>query len=821
MKTINIKACNIKASNNKASLQQNRLALAIGTSLLLSTGALAEEAAQETKDLKLEVIEVTATKRVASIQDVPMSITAVSGSAIEEAGIKDLSEMSAYIPNLTISEGAINTNIYMRGVGSGINRAFEQSVGMFIDGIYMGRGKQFRAPFMDVERAEVLRGPQGLLFGKNTIAGTINISTAKAEAGGDFEGRVTADYESEYGGKGLTAVLASGLTDTFGIRLAVKSSESDGYMENTFTERDEVATEEDIVRLSAHWQPMDELDAHFKVEHGEFSSRGTNAQFIGLAPLDGLAGFVGGLLAPTLDPEFNDKRDLKTSTDEVLNPEKRSVEADNFSLNIDYALDNGTLTFVTGYSAYESELLQDVDFMPVTFINTNDVEDFSQTSVELRYASSGDNTFDYITGVYYQENELDFDFYSHLDITQISPVLTQMFNDVPLALLTQNPDHLAIPVTAIGVLPESFTRTTNFLQETETLSAFFQGTYNVSDDFRLIFGGRYTEETKDVVRSSLNATLESSFLADATSVGPGNIPGSPEFNAWFTAFALNVSVTDPTGGGSIDESKFIPSIKFQYDVNDDIMIYGGAEEGFKGGGFNANADATDDNNEFGGEEALGLELGMKSDLLDGRARLNIALFRTEFDNLQVTSWNGFGFEVGNAAESISQGIEIDGSILLTESFTLSGSLSYLDSYYESYSAGPCTAVKQAQGMETCDLTGKSTAFAPEYSASLFLDYYTEVGESMEFKAQLNVNYKDDFFYDTDLDPNLMQEAHTKVNMRIAIADIDEAWEIALIGKNLTDELTFSAGLDVPLVKGGYMGFTDAPRMISVQGTYRF
>ncbi len=124
-------------------------------------------------------------------------------------------------------------------------------------------------------------------------------------------------------------------------------------------------------------------------------------------------------------------------------------------------------------------------------------------------------------------------------------------------------------------------------------------------------------------------------------------------------------------------------------------------------------------------------------------------------------------------------------------------------------------------MTTCDLTGESTAFAPEYSASIFLDYYTELTESIEFKAQLNVNYKDDFFYDTDLDPNLMQEAHTKVNMRIALADIDETWEVALIGKNLTDELTFSAGLDVPLVKGGYMGFTDAPRMISIQGTYRF
>jgi len=810
----------ITTNEIKNNLQKNKLALAISASLLLSGGAIAEEATKETKALKIEVIEVTATKRVESIQDVPMSITAVSGEAIAEAGIKDLSEMSAYIPNLTISEGAINTNIYMRGVGSGINRSFEQSVGMFIDGIYMGRGKQFRAPFLDVERAEVLRGPQGLLFGKNTIAGTINITTAKAEAGGDFEGHVTADFESEYGGQAITAVLASGLTDEFGVRLAVKTSETDGYMVNTNTNRDEQSTEENIFRLSAHWQPTSDLDVHVKYETAEFSSKGTTAQIIGLTPLDPLAGFVGSILAPALDGEFSANKDLKTSTDQVLNPERRNVEADNFSLNVDYAIGDGNLTFVAGYSAYESELFQDVDFLPVTFINTNDLEDFSQSSLELRYATSGNNKFDFITGVYYQNNELDFDFYSHVNVDQIMPALVPAFQGIPAQAL--NPALPAsLSVYDIGVLPTGFTRTTNFFQETETLSAFFQGTYNVSDDFRLIFGGRYTEETKDVVRNSYNATPSSTLWSSATEIGPTNTPTSPEFNGWFTAYALSVSVTDPVGGGSIDEGNFIPSLKFQYDVNDDIMIYGGAEKGFKGGGFNANADATDDNNEFGGEEAIGLELGLKSDLLDGQARLNVAIFRTNFDNLQVTTWNGFGFEVGNAAESISQGIEIDGTYLLSESFTLSGSVSYLDSYYESYKAGPCTAEKQAEGLLTCDLTGKSTAFAPEYSASLFLDYYTEIGESMELKAQLNVNYKDDFFYDTDLDPNLMQEAHTKVNMRIALADIDEAWEVALIGKNLTDERTFSAGLDVPLVKGGYMGYTDAPRMISVQATYRF
>ncbi|TRX56520.1 TonB-dependent receptor [Thalassomonas sp. M1454] len=813
----------MKHNSNAMSLRKSKLALAVGTTLLLSGNAIAQEEQAENAQAKgkLEVIQVTATKRTESIQDVPMSITAINGDKIEKAGIEDLSEMSGYIPNLTISEGAINTNIYMRGVGSGINRAFEQSVGMFIDGVYMGRGKQFRAPFMDLERAEVLRGPQGVLFGKNTIAGTINLTTAKAEAGGDFEGSVTVDIEPEYASNGITAVLASGLTDELGVRLAVKTSETDGYMENTGTGRDEVGSEEDIVRLSVNWQPTAALDVNLKVEHAEFSATGTTAQIIGLEPLDGLAGFVGGMLAPALDPQFSaDKEDYKNSTDQVLSPEKRETDADNVSINIDYALGDGTLTLVTGYSAYESELLQDVDFMPVTFINTNDIEDFSQISQEIRYATSGNNKFDYITGVYYQENELDFNFYSTVDITQINPALMGAFMGIPLqALNPAAPEGLS--VVDAGIVPNGFTRSTLFQQDTDSLSAFFQGTYNFSDDFRIIAGGRFTKETKDVTRDSMNATQASTLYSSATPVGPTDAPASPGFNSWFTANALGVAVTTPMGGGSRDEEQFIPSVKFQYDVNNDFMVYGGVEQGFKGGGFNANADSTDESNEFEEEKALGLELGFKADLLDGRARLNAAVFHTSFDDLQVTTWNGFGFEVGNAAESVSQGLELDGSILLTDNLTFSGSFSYLDSYYEDYSNGPCTAVAQSQGESICDLTDESTPFAPEYSASLFLDYVTEIGESMELFAQLNANFKDDFFYDTDLDENLMQEAHTKINARIALANVDGIWEVALIGKNLTDETTFAAGLDVPLVKGGYMGYTDAPRTVAVQGTFRF
>jgi len=799
----------MKIMTNKTSLRKSKLALAISTSLLLSSNLMA---AEQNSDAKLEVIEVTAQKRVESIQEVPMSITAFNGDMIEDSGIKNLSQLSDYVPNLTISDGAINTNIYMRGVGSGNNRAFEQSVGMFIDGIYMGRSRQFRSPFLDLERAEILRGPQGILFGKNTIAGALNLSTAKAYAGDDFEGSVTAEYEPEYNEQIISAIFSGSLSDEFGLRLALKDGSSDGYMENTFLDREEMGTDEQIVRLSANWQPNDDLNVHLKVEHAEYETVGSTAEIIGLTPLDPLAGFIAGSVLPATDADFDTTANYKRSSDTVLEAENSETESDNVSLNIDYGVGEGTLTLVTGLSSYDHLDHKDVDYLPMTFLNTSDSEEFEQISQEIRYATSGSNKFDYITGVYYQQSDLDLNFWSHVDVTAITPVLMASFADLSASLL--NP---ALPAELswldIGLVPEGFSRTTEFNQEVETLSAFFQGTYSITDDLDVIFGGRYTKETKDVTRKSLIVQ------PGQTTYDPSKIAN---MNGLVTAAALQVAVTLPEYDNSRTEEHFTPSVKLKYQLNDDVMLYGTIEQGFKSGGFNANADATAENQEFEEESAVGMEFGLKSDLMDGGARLNLAVFRTEFDDLQVTTWNGFGFEVGNAAESITQGIEVDGIILLNDNLTLSGSVSYLDSYYKSYPTGPCTAYAQkVEGKSVCDLTDKSTPFAPEISASLFLEYTKEISQEMEFSTILNLNYTDEFFYDIDLDENLKQEAVTKVNLTLALVSIDDEWAISIIGKNLTNEQSFAAGLDVPLVAGGYMGYADAPRTISIQGTFRF
>ncbi|NIB41669.1 TonB-dependent receptor [Pseudomaricurvus alkylphenolicus] len=752
--------------------------------------------------LMLEEVIVTAQKRAESIQDVPLSVTAMSGEKIEKSGISDLSELSAYVPNLNIAEGTVSTNIYMRGMGSGINRAFEQSVGMFIDGIYMGRGRQFRSPFLDLERAEVLRGPQGILFGKNTIAGTLNLTTAKPEVGEVLNGQVSLEYEPEYNTQVISGYVTGSLNDEFALRLAIKDSRSDGYIENTRVDRDGPETEEQIARLTFTWEPSDELKFTGKLERDEFESLGTSVQVTHFDPLDPLAGFMASVI-PTLDPNFETRADHRKSSDDELADDSRWTQVDNAVVTIEYALGEHTLTLVSGYSAYESSDRQEVDFGPVPFLATNDDHDYTQWSQEIRLTSPGGETFDYITGIYWQGSDFQADFWSDVDIATINPVLQAVYGSTGAVDPTQAVGPGNPSLSDVGLAPTPFSRDTAFEQDVETLSAFFQGTWSITENVRLIGGVRYTHETKEATRRSAITRFQDL-----------NTPAGMQEVVMATA--LKVNVTLPQFEGKRTEKQFTPSLKLQWDVNEDVMVYASAEKGFKGGGFNANPDATLENQEFEEESALGLEVGLKSTLLDGRAQLNAALFRTNYEDLQVTTWNGFGFEVGNAAESVTQGVELDGMIRLTEGLTLGGAIAYLDAYYENFDTAPCPATTIAAGTSVCDLSDQPTTYAPEWSGSLYADYFTPLGDKLELRAGLDINYSSEFYYDSDLDQHTRQDSFYKLNARLAIADIDDRWEVALVGKNLNDESTISYGLDMPLVAGGIVGYVEAPREISIQ-----
>ena len=226
----------------------------------------------------LEEVVVTAQQRAESLQDVPVSVAAVTAEKMSSAGIVDLQGLSELVPNFSINETGISTTVTIRGISSGINPGFEQSVGIYNDGIFYGRDQLARIPMMDMERVEVLRGPQGILFGKNSIAGAVSQITAKPTD--EFEGSITALYEPEHGEQDLRLVLSGPITEGLSGRLAVLDRELDGYVTNSFTGQDEQQEDEQVIRASLRWDINEDATANLKVSRSTFDVIGRNMEVI-------------------------------------------------------------------------------------------------------------------------------------------------------------------------------------------------------------------------------------------------------------------------------------------------------------------------------------------------------------------------------------------------------------------------------------------------------------------------------------------------------------------------------------------------------------
>lgn len=804
----------------------------------------------------LEEVIVTAQKRTESLQDVPISVSAIQGDKLESAGIADMSALADYVPNLYISKASVNTNIYMRGMGSGNNQGFEQSVGMYIDGIYMGRGRQYRSPFLDIERVEVLRGPQGTLFGKNTVAGAINVTTASPDMGEELNGSIAVAVQDN-DGLITDGYISGSVTDTLALRFAFKYSEDDGTFNNAYLGRDEQDNEDTMYRLTAVWQPTDDLDVNFKYSHSKYEAIGsssTSSLYLNAAERDALVpnrsdfANVAYALTDTFYPELADivGKDFTTFKDDNLGTDGKTVgigyspdgsdnETDNIALKLDYGMGDYLLTSITGWSTYESVDSVDVDWLPLQFINRDDAQDFEQFSQEFRITSPGGEFFDYVAGVYYEQSDLEFDRRVTID-TNMDGLTVQILGV----------DNLLEFLTGGAYSADQIARNHHYELESDSWAVFGQGTFNLSDTFRLTVGLRYTEENKDVV--SQQCLGDSNASPDRlTSLAVCN---NEEFwLSYIQATSFNTYTYDYKESRSTD--KWLPAVNLQWDVADDTMLYVSLSQGFKSGGFTAADDgepggyivgqppAPNDDGSFGpfttpsedfefdDESVDALEIGGKHTLLDGGMTLNWAYFYTEYEDLQVSVFKGVGFGVTNAAASVIQGIEIDMMWQATDDLRLGANASWLDAEYDNFKDGPCTAIAldadplcgTKAGETSNDLSGKSTTFAPDYSASLFFDYSHLMSGGMEFFSGGEINYKAEMETAGDLDPLDTVDSFTKVNLRFGLRG--EAWEVMAYGRNIFDEAVIVQSYDTPVLAGSHSVYMDAGAVFGLRGKYSF
>ena len=753
----------------------------------------------------LEEVIVTAQKRAESLMDVPLSVSAVTGDKMLEAGIRNLGDLTAYVPNFQKSETSIGNYLAIRGISSGINQGFEQSVVQFIDDVALGRSPLARAPFLDLARVEVLRGPQNVLFGKNAIGGALSLVTNSPTD--EFEGSVMLEYEPEYDTSEGNVVLSGGITDNLRGRLALRYLEEDGYFENNLTNRDEAGREETTIRGTLAWDMSDTLEAVLKVERSEFDFDGRTDELTfsypnndPTSPFFGMTYAEAGAALGTFAGQDIGSDDGRQNYKRNTNAKEFSeTETNNVTLTFNWDAPAFTLTSVTAYLDYDLDEKVDSDASGFDVWIADQTEEYDQFSQEIRFTSASEGSFEWIAGIYYQDWDLDFS-------TSTAVPEVGLFS----ALGAFNP--------ALGVLAD-LTQTRKFSGDSELYAGFAQGTWHMTDTIRLTVGARYTYEEKNGFRE---------MNVFRTSTGELDVVQGATANAVFGIDYANLG--EATGGAypihrlkdDRNEDFITPTAILEWDVSDSTMLYGSASTGAKAGGFDARGNLAADF-EFEDEGVTAFEIGSKSGLADGRLEVNTAIFYSEYEDLQVSQFDGaVGFQVGNAAEATSQGVEIDGRWLITEGLTMTFSGAYLDFQFDDYD-GACNIGLRLPADATCDYSGKPNIFSPEWTANASFEYMTRVTDSMDVRATLDVLYTDEQYIDVTLDDNVIEDSVTRFNARIGLES--ESWSLALVGKNLSDEDIGSFATSTPLAGAlgtpSYTTYMERPRTIAVQAMYHF
>ncbi len=712
--------------------------------------APADEAAAAA-DTGLEEIVVTAQKRAQNLQDVPISMQVVTGSNLQQSGIRTFEDLGLRVPNLTIVKTPAANIISMRGIASSAGSpSLEQSVAMFVDGIYGGASRQFAAPFLDIERMEVLRGPQGALVGKNTNAGALSITTAKPSE--EFGGYIRGDYGLEQDGPTIEGAVNIPLAEGLAIRIAGKYSDVDGYMKNVTSNEDQPGRKEKTGRITIRYE-NGPVTFTGKYEHSDVKMNGSPVQILSVARGRGI--------------DYTKESKLNFS-DEYDN-----LKADVAAAQFDMELGDYTLTTITGYSGFTNRNRIDADFTEVTGASADFDQVFKQYSQEVRLLSPTGRTIDFVVGAY-----------GHIaDLTEER-------------------------TTGVLFAPAASTYRI-FDQEDYVISGYASATANLTDAFRAVGSVRYTYEKK-VARYRRYS-------------GPNTYTDA-------RTGTLVADFRDRLGEGIVD-----PSATLQYDVNDDMMVYASWSKGSKGGGFQgAISNAVPFSFQFKPERSESFEGGVKA-TFRGLGSANIAVFRTKYSNLQVStaipSPDGLSapFFTGNAGDAVVTGVEFDATLRLGAGFRLAGNGAWTPSaHYKDYTAGPCYTTQVPNGSRpgSCDLSGARLNFTPKWSGALTLSNETEVGSNLKLTGSVTGLFSSMSRRDGTLDPLNIQKSYAKLDARVGIGAADDRWELAVVGRNITDKATIAftgaGGLAATVFSPDSRSLTmDPPRQILVQANFKF
>lgn len=728
-----------------------------------------------------EPIIVTATKRAENLQDVSLSIAAISGDLIKERGFERLSQVAAFIPNVAIGQSDEPARtINMRGLGSGNNRGFETSVGLFLDGAYLGRELFLTDAFFDVARIEAIKGPQGALFGKNTIAGAISVITNQPTTTPEAEVTVLGGSQNR---KQIDAYVSGPLTDTLSARVYGQYLDRDGFYFNTFTNKNVGGREVGSVRGKLRWEPTKGFDATLTVSYTNNKQKGYGIQpgpskacvelidpnapanANGCAPgtIANLFSNFGTLsavdLAKTLDPRADGIANKYVSYDADVVDERENMFV---GLNANWTIGTHTLTYNGSWAKINnSRTVLDADHGPYNINLLDNREDYTQNQHELRLTSPAKGFIEYIAGVYYFHSEID----GKQNLT-----INQPFPGPPQG-------------TVVGTVK----------QKTDTYSVFGQATINVSKSLRLIGGLRYTDEQKKA--DSVQTRDPTLFIFPSYTV-------HPKFKD--NAFLVNGAV--------------------EYDLTPHIMSYASYTQGFKAGGINFYS-LEGNNFTFGSESSDGYEVGLKT-TLPGLGTLNLAAFYTKFNDLQTSTLIGNSLAIANAATAISKGIEAEASFKLTKNLSTRLAAAYLHARYDKFPNAPCTDRQRinAVGLCTQDLSGGELDYAPKYTGAWNVTLVTPLPNfigDITWAGDMTWSSKYFPFNSGVNDPLQRAAGFVKFDARISLDSHDRKWGIAFQAQNITNHKNPTTISGIFQFPGSNLWNLAPLRQWSVSGVYRF
>ena len=696
-------------------------------------------------DSQLESVVITATKRAQPLQQTPIAVSVIGGGALEEANLNNISTIVQQLPTVNFRSNASNkdTSLFIRGVGTiSTSPGVEPTVSMVLDGVVTARPGQATLDLAEVERIEILRGPQGTLFGRNASAGVINVITRapgrKPEGYADVglyqggERRVRLGYGGEF------------VKDTMRASLSVMDAKFDGNVTNVFDGSTVNGYDRQGVRARLELTPSKNLRIGFIADH----SKASDTTPTGVPYGTDVRAYPS--LAVTANPLYR-----AAVLPVVPSPENRQINSQmrtrvddtnqGLSMQIDYAMGDLQLTSITAQRKWKNTQFQDQDRLSSlsrNFAQTADRGDldFSQTTQELRIASTRKQFVEYVAGLFWFDSKNDEQY--RRDVTRC-----------PASTAAALPSGI-VPCTTDTTLNDN--GVANFGVRSRSQALFGEATWNFSNSLRGITGLRYTADKLSYYHGR---------VASATGV-----PG--------------VAATRATVNGSTTENALSGRIGPQFDISKDMMAYATYSRGYKGPAYNVffNMSPTQDNR-LAPETSRSFEVGLKTELLGRRLRLNLAAFDTQYDGYQANVpdlVNGaIVTRLINAGKVSTKGVELDLAARITPDFTVNAAIANIQARVKQFLCPPGAAA-------SCDINGKPLPYSPDWKASVRAKYTQSLGGKLSLDYGADLSWQSKTNFDLQQQPDSFQKAYAIVNAQVALQS-EGGWRLALVGKNLTNE----------------------------------